>query len=50
MTKDSSEKICFQASVRSRKLMKNGAMTSTSMMLCNIGQRLDVTPMKYAIG
>ena len=47
---DSSDRICFHASVRSRKLMKNGAMTRTSMRLCSSGQRRAFTPMKYAIG
>ena len=50
MTNDSSERSCFHASVRSRKLMKNGAITSTSMRLCSSGQRRAFTPMKYASG
>src|ERR1700712_3287886 len=45
-TGPSSENNCFQASVRSRKLMKNGAITSVSSRLCSSGQRLTLTPMK----
>ena len=36
-TTPSSEKICFQARVRSRKLMKNGAMTRMSASDCQSG-------------
>ena len=50
MMNDSSDRSCFHASVRSRKLMKNGAITSTSMRLCSSGHLRAFTPMKYASG
>ena len=50
MMNDSSDRICFHARVRSRKLMKNGAITSTSIRLCRSGHLRAFTPMKYASG
>ena len=46
-TGPSSDRIVCQASVRIRKLVKNGAMTSTSRMFF---QRPDLKAMVYASG
>ncbi len=46
----SSASSCFQASVRSRNEMKNGAITRVSASAWMSGHFRAVTPMKYASG